>query len=39
MIEAIPIISVLNLGLNLVAVWQRHETLKHAKQNGQGGAA
>jgi hypothetical protein len=37
MITLILIISLANLGLQMVSVWQRHEVLKHHKQqNGNG---
>ena len=37
MIEAILIISVLNLALQVLAAWQRHETLKNSKREREGG--
>jgi hypothetical protein len=34
MIELILALSALNLLLNAIAIYQRHETLKHHRRNG-----
>jgi hypothetical protein len=36
MITAVLVISILNLALQLVAVWQRHVSIREQRKSGEG---